>query len=274
MQNLFFQKLLHKEAKISKLNTKEDKLKIHKTLGILSILSFIYRYGIYYPIHGTLGFDGKPFDYITMAVHLVLAFSSILFRVPRHRLENKPMIIYEEYRLHAMVFTLRSAMVFMMGQFNLTMILPLVILLHHILVDLITMRHGTPGNTAVRSTAGAVEKSFFKSSISKLYSFYQFLALGSNLIPNDRLGDLGFNAIIAIQSSAFMMTLYRKRIIRGTTHLIVYSSCLILSGFHIIRLLRYESLIGIIVVFLSRINLPKPLNNKYLLWTIYVYTHM
>ena len=44
------------------------------------------------------------------------------------------------------------------------------------------------------------------------------MAIGSHILPNVHLADLAWNAIIAIASSAFMMTLYRKRIIRGMTH--------------------------------------------------------
>ena len=47
-----------------------------------------------------------------MIIHTVLAYSSILFRVPKFRLDDKPMVIYEEYRQHAMVFTTRCFFVF------------------------------------------------------------------------------------------------------------------------------------------------------------------
>ena len=61
---------------------------------------------------GTLGFEGTAFDWATMIMHTVLAYSSILFRVPKFRLDDKPMVIYEEYRQHAMVFTTRCFFVF------------------------------------------------------------------------------------------------------------------------------------------------------------------
>ena len=41
------------------------------------------------------------------------------------------------------------------------------------------------------------------------------MLIGSLVENNARAADLGYNGIIAIQSSAFLMTLYRKRIIRG-----------------------------------------------------------
>jgi len=245
-------------------------------MGSMAVISFIYRYLYVYNKYGNLGFEGTLLDYSTFIVHQSLAFSSINFKVPSKRLPTKPMIIYEEYRQHAMVFTMRSTSVFLMSQYLksqnfIIIIIPIIIMLHHILVDRITYIHGTIGNTAVRSTSELTNNSTFYKFIAKLYSLYQFLALGSMLLPNERSSDLAFNAIIAIQSSAFLMTLYRKRIIRGTTHLVIYGGCLILSTFHIIHLLDTSSIIGIIIVFLCRINFTQPLNNKYILWSILLF---
>jgi len=139
--------LLYKDGvrNIRKLATREDKYHIHKTLGILSVLSFVYRYGVVYPSTGTLGFDGSAFDWATMAVHTLLAFSSILFRVPAKRIEDKPMIIYEEYRQHAMVFTHRCFAVYALATLfpgAPTWAAPVVVALHHLMADYITKQHG------------------------------------------------------------------------------------------------------------------------------------
>jgi len=72
-------------------------------------------------------------------------------------------------------------------------------------------------------------------SVLRFYAFYQFTALASHLTPNARLADLGYNTFIAIQSSAFLMTLYRKGVITEVTHAVVYTACLIISMFHIFR---------------------------------------
>lgn len=66
---LFFQ---YKDAKVSKLMTKEDNYHIHKTLGILCLLSFFYRYGYVYNIQGNLGFEGSGSKWVlhhTLAAH-------------------------------------------------------------------------------------------------------------------------------------------------------------------------------------------------------------
>ena len=98
------------------------------------------------------------------------------------------------------------------------------------------------------------------------------MAISSHILPNTYLSDLAWNAIIAIASSAFMMTLYRKRIIRGLGHIMIYSFCLLISIFHIIRLIGLQASILTLLTFLARINLPKELNNKYLCWTIFLFT--
>ena len=88
-----------------KLFTKEDNMFIHKFFGFLCLASFIYRY-MYFVKFGTLGFENNSwFDFATLAVHFLLSFSSLIFHVLEKRLASNPLIIYEEYRLHAIIFT-------------------------------------------------------------------------------------------------------------------------------------------------------------------------
>ncbi len=216
-----------------------------------------------------------------MIVHTLLAFSSIIFRVPAKRIDTKPMVIYEEYRQHAMVFTHRCFAVYTCAVLfpeSPRWFVPSVVCLHHYLADRITAKHGS-GSTAVRANPSLNKKDestglvpdIFKS-IGYLYSFYQFLAVASHILPTTRLADMAYNAIIAIQSSAFMMTLYRKRIVRGRTHVLVYSGCLALSAFHICRMLSLSSLLLVVFAFALRVNLPRGWSNKYLIWTLFLLT--
>jgi len=269
-----FKHLLHKDANLKKLKTKEDPYHIHKTLGILSICSFIYRYGYVYPTTGSLGFDGLTIDWLTMAIHTALALSSVLFRVPKKRIVEKPMVIYEEYRQHAQLFTLRCTSIFVVATLfpeSPGWVAPVVVMAHHLVADRITAIHGSDGNTAVRSTSDVLDStSTFYKKVAKLYSFYQFLAIASHILPNDRLADMAYNAIIAIQSSAFMMTLYRKRIVRGKTHMAVYATCLVISAFHIIRSIGVQTTLLVAAAFYTRCNLPRAWGNKYLVWTTFL----
>ena len=226
---------------LSKLFTIEDDKQVHKVLGIVCLISFLYRYGYVYPTTGTLGFDGSWLDHATMFAHLALSCTSLIFHVIRHRIVSRPMIIWQEYRLHAIIFTTRCVSVYLMAVFRPFQqhpllercILPLVVLAHHIGADQVTQKHGSKdGVTTVR-----VKDEYGSStkSVLRFYAFYQFTALASHLTPNARLADLGYNTFIAIQSSAFLMTLYRKGVITEVTHALVYTACLIISMFHIFR---------------------------------------
>lgn len=243
---------------------------------MLSICSFVYRYGVVYPSRGTLGMaDGTTLEWGTMALHLLLAFSSIIFRVPEKRIETKPMIIYEEYRQHAMVFTLRCFSVFAASALLPTYwpeapscVIPIIVALHHLKADAITAKHGS-GSTAVRAISDKLKTSSFYQKVGMLYSFYQFLAIASHVFPHRNVPDAAYNAIIAIQSSAFMMTLYRKRIIRGRTHMAVYSSCLLLSAWHIVNLIGFKRTVLSALAFAARVNTPRWVS-KYAVWTFWL----
>jgi hypothetical protein len=284
--------MLHPDAQFRKLATRDDKDHLHKTLGILSVCSFIYRYGYVYNVKGNLGFEGTVLDWTTMFIHTALAFSAIIFRVPERRLDAKPMVIYEEYRQHAMVFTNRCLWVYMFAVLFPTAPLwavPVCVCVHHYQADRVTDKWGS-GSTAVRAntdkatadaTAAAAASGSGSSSasanvptfyqrIGMMYSFYQFLAVASHILPNARLADMAYNAIIAIQSSAFMMTLYRKKIVRGRTHVVVYSSCLLLSAYHILRVTDWYKIALVVCAFALRVNLPRGWSNKYLIWVAFL----
>lgn len=131
-----------------KLVTKEDPIYLHKTLGICAILSFVYRYGWVYSNTGTLGFNGHWFDHLNLALHLALSCSSMIFEVLMKRILSKPLIIWHEYRLHTIVFTLRSVSVYLYSLCNFEdttlnrFCLLFGFLAHHLVVDEITRRHG------------------------------------------------------------------------------------------------------------------------------------
>jgi len=250
--------MLHPDLNLKKLVTKEDRFHLHKILGAFALCSFVYRYTSYALI------KYEWFDWLTMVLHFALALTAIQFRVPKLRIKDKPLIVYEEYRQHAIVFTSRCFFVYALNGSPITN--GLVVLVHHLLADYVTSEHGKEGDTAVRSAA---VRSGWMKTLSKLFSLYQFLAIGSHLFGPP---SMGFNALIAIQSSVFLMTLYKKKIIRGKTHLIVYSLCLLLSVRQMFLHMETKYLVLSTVCFLIRISTSM---NKYLLWglsIIYVYT--
>lgn len=256
-----------------KLITKEDRFWIHKIFGIFALYSFIYRYGVILPQTGTLGFEnGTLFDYVTLLGHLLLSCSSLVFHVLEKRIVSNPLIIYEEYRLHAMVFTSRAVCVSIVGMLMSyipeTMrwaFLVGTVLIHHIGADLISKHHGTHGVTAVRNTNNSDKATYLLG-----YSYYQFVALGAHLLMDDKLCDLGFNAIIAIQSSAFLMTLKRKGVIAWYSHAFWYSFCLVLSMYYMWLVKGSLFFFIVLACFAIRVKFN---TNKYAIWLGFILAH-
>jgi hypothetical protein len=59
------------------------------------------RYFVVFPAQGNLGMDeANAGAFLGAGLHVALSTSSLIFTVIKSRLASKPMIIYEEYRLH------------------------------------------------------------------------------------------------------------------------------------------------------------------------------
>ena len=246
----------------TKLITKEDPFYFHKIFGLFSLCSFVYRYGYMYPTTGTLGFTGTNFDYFTLAAHWFLSSSALIFHVLEKRIVERPLIIYEEYRLHAILFTTRAIMVSLYGilGYQNRWLLGGSLISIHLLVDLTTQLYGTKGVTAVRNNNDGEYK-----YVRMFYSYYQICAMGSHILVDKNLCDLGFNALIAIQSSTFLMTLKRKSIIRWKTHMFWYSFALLLS-----YNIMFQTKGAMFFVYMGIVFAIRTCNmNKYILWTTY-----
>lgn len=100
-----------------KLVTKEDPIYLHKILGLFAICSFIYRFYYVFPLTGNLGFEGTWFDHFTIFMHIALSVSSLIFHVLKQRILKRPLVIWEEYRLHAISFTMRGVSAYLFALF-------------------------------------------------------------------------------------------------------------------------------------------------------------
>ena len=78
--------------------------------------------------------------------------------------------------------------------------------------------------------------------------------------------DLGYNSLIAIQSSAFLMTLFRKGLIRWYTHASWYSLALIMSWMVMYNTLPLYFWAKIAACFHARVNMRM---GKYKIWIVY-----
>jgi hypothetical protein len=216
-----------------KLFTSEDRMFVHKVLGLACLISYFYRYFYLWPVTGSLGLDEfSYFNLATMMLHWLLSSSSLIFHVLSRRNVKEPLIIYEEYRLHAILFTTRAiGVTFIAWWGHLTgistgVLIGLFLLAVHGSVDLVTAKFGTKGVTAVRNNGRG---QWYLKYLRMFYSYYQFLAIASHLLVSSNLGSMGFNTLVAIQSSAFLMTLRRKNLVVWQTHMFWYSLALFVS---------------------------------------------
>ena len=182
---------------LGKLATPHDHYHVHKTLGILSLASFVWHYCGNWPATGQLGAS-----WAVIALHTALSVSGLQFKVPQKRIPRWPTMIWEEYRLHAIVFSFRAPVVAALD--GLPRVLGIAVV--HLIADEVTRRYGQPGNTTVRGEH-ARQKSWRVWAMTRSYAYYQYLALASHLVGTNSM-DLGYNAFIAVQSSALPRTFW------------------------------------------------------------------
>ena len=267
---------------VKKLFTNEDPIMLHKTLGLLCLMSFIYRYLYVFPMTGNLGFEGTGFDFFTIALHMALSSSSMIFHVLPKRIVKRPLIIWNEYRLHTICFTARCtvvaviAWIYPFGRFQAEVdyiFLYFLVMFHHVLADEVTRRYGEVGATTVRGKV-TKEKGEEKFSnhyttpkwVTLAYAFFQFIGVATALIPNARMMEFGFNSLAGIQSSAFLMTLFRKGLIRWYSHAFWYLFALAVSGAYVVVTKDLLFWAKLVFVFNLRVNYRM---SKYLVWAIF-----
>lgn len=209
---------------LRKLTTNADLWNVHKALGMACICSFLLHYCVNWPRLGTLH-ASIPVIFL----HFALSASAIQFDVPAKRMKKWPTMIWEEYRLHAIIFSSRALVVALLDGPARVMGISCV----HIAADEVTRRWGKPGNTTVRGNHDQV-KSFRVQCMTRAYALYQHLAIASHLVGTNQV-DLAYNAFIAVQVSAFCMTLHRKGIITHYTHAKVYLVCISISAAFIVQ---------------------------------------
>jgi len=238
----------------SKLITAHDRYHLHKTLGAAALTSFAVHYCVHWPRTGALAASWPA-----IFLHLALSTSGIVFTVPVKRITKWPTMMWEEYRMHAIVFSYRALVVAALDGFPRLIGIGLV----HGMADFVSAVFGQAGETTVRGVH-AVEKSFRMRATAITYAGYQYLALASHLVGRNRM-DLAYNAFIGVQSSAFCMTLHRKGLITWKTHAIVYSACIALSAAFIVQSIAWWQTLGALLAGWMRFNGA----NKYALWTAY-----
>lgn len=246
-----------------KLITHEDPFHIHKTMGIYCLFNFVIQLTSYF-------FTRDMFlTPIVLLPHFLLNATSFIFTVLKRRpvsddgkiSKKMSMFIWEELRLHSLVFSYRSLLCVLYPQYGHYFVFGTLIL-----ADVITDYCGTRGVSTVRGN-----QNFQSSSVMKqIYSgFFSVSQMGATLIcggffqeiPNTYLT---FVTLPAIQTSAFGMTLLRKNLISKEMWQFIYS--LELTLVYLIWLMEYKNL-NVLWISIVLYMLRKGGMNKYILWS-------
>lgn len=199
-----------------KLFTREDPANFHKLLGFLSLVHYLYRFYLYVR-YESMGFDDSWWTPACILLHSILSVSSLLFKIPQRRIESGPMI-YPEFRLHSIIFGLRSlfTMMFLFIVRKYNMIFPLyfrgfIVLATMYLADKVTSMFKDQGTTMRAMPYPQYVVPWQRDVLNFYYAVSQIFATGQVIFAGSL--DPLFMVLFPIQIAAFLMTCVRKSII-------------------------------------------------------------
>jgi hypothetical protein len=270
------------------LMTKEDPNHIHKTFGILVLMSYIYRLvqcGM--STASDMGFVTQPqLTLPTVALHFMLNATSFIFKIPAKRIATGYRI-WPEYRLHSLVFLCRNLACILLFYIERTYYKG-----HqfHILNLLIVL--GTMAAADISSyTQGPQHTSGFARELdvpAYMRYFFSMAQLGATamILHGQRRCTMHFMMIIIIQGNAFLMTIRRKNLASHTVLTSIYGLALFGTGLMAhyeyalanINVRRAIALLGYTATVLRTGPRILPIlsivqNNKYILWTTLFVLH-
>ena len=203
-----------------KLFTKEDSLHIHKTLGVISLANFMYRYANYI-VYNTMNLNNN-FSLSLLSIHALLSSSSLIFHISNIRNPSKPMI-YPEFRLHSILFAFRSIIVTTIYYFDFSYLyIILTCYLTMILADIITYNYNPIGQNGKTMRNMPFNIDIPEDDQKKITTMHSFMQIGATTYMLGNI-EMAFSPLFAIQLAAFLMTLVRKSIITSKTWHIIYS---------------------------------------------------
>lgn len=249
-----------------KLSTREDYFFIHKYLGIFCLINFIYRYYCLF-VYGDMNFDNTSMTPFSITLHGLLSVSSLIFRVPTERHKGKPMI-YQEFRLHSIIFALRSVFCSLCFYYQMSIYYNVLIInLTMIFADIITHFFKAKTKTMRGMPFGKSLTEEEKKTITRMHSSQQFAATIYMMVNIN----FAFTPIFAIQIAAFLMTLVRKNIIDELDWHRVYAVALWINIFVLSTTNIFMVLYICFVYYGFRFFRFHFHINKYLLWNIFLY---
>jgi hypothetical protein len=257
---------------IYKLSTKEDEYHIHKSLGTFCLANFIYRFYLLFAC-GSMRLN-TPFGLYSVIVHGILSISSLQFHISNTRNPSKPMI-YPEFRMHSILFGLRSVIITILYHFEwdykyIIAICYSVLFLSEYITKItsgITKIYGkNEDNKTMRNMP--FDPSISEENKSRITKMHSIMQIGATIFM---LGNINsaFSPLFAIQTAAFLMTLVRKSIITTNTWHLCYTIGLFMNY------LLFPTFSPSFIIFLAfviniheRIVFPYKIN-KYIAWTFH-----
>ena len=253
-----------KNIQFNKLITHEDPYHIHKIFGIYCIINYSIQYYTYF-LYNTYNLN----TYVIIP-HILLHITSFIFKVlPKRNTESlTSMFIWDELRLHSLIFAWRSCFVILYPENSF-----IISLLTLIVGDIITEKYGTPGVSTVRGNQiKAGHRNIYKELIGSFFSISQFGAtiICMGIFQENLNKILVFSTLPPIQTSAFGMTLIRKNIINKSIWNIIYISQLITT-----YIIWYKEYNNFNIFFISALLylMRKKGYSKYLIWILSFLIH-
>ena len=221
--------------KMAKLITNHDPFHIHKVLGLLVLINYIYRFFLIFTI-GTAFPAEEPVwkSLVSVALHGLLSWSSLLLPLPAKRNFNSPMI-WPEFRLHSITFASRHIIATLLTLCNIwpqnlwgnalarAAFLASVIKAASVITDKLGCRLKRTTNAMPYPPTVSEEQ---QKMIKIFYTLSQFGASAACLLSDPTIN---FAPLLAIQMAPLMMTLVRKGKVSSTTYHRIYSVSLYLG---------------------------------------------
>ena len=208
--------------------TKEDPMHIHKTLGLLCMLSYLFRIVQSGPTD--MGFATFPYLTIpTILLHLLLNSTAFLFKIPNRRISSGYRI-WPEYRLHSFVFLCRSLAVMALYYYEQTFHVAQPLYDMNLVIVILGLIAADYTSYTQRQYQSSTIRDLDTSELVKfLFSVAQFCGTTNILFGLRHRYSMHMLAVIVIQTNAFMMTVRRKNLASQTTLVTLYGLSLLIS---------------------------------------------
>ena len=217
--------------------TREDPSHAHKVLGLSCLVHFAYRFVQFGRGTPDMGFeDGGVMTLGCVCLHAALSCSSLIFKLPARRIKEGSRI-WPEYRLHSIVFAVRSLACMAVTALE-RLLLPLLLLPGppqqqplYFLNYLIVVGACAAADAGSRSVGDASRSSTIRElaappALRFFFSVMQFHATTGCLVGLRSLSTQ-FIYLFIVQITAFAMTLRRKNLVGHAAFVLGYSGLLV-----------------------------------------------